>query len=102
MKISKIQEYDRRWKDIVFFRNDGQQAENAVYWAEDIHTGEIVFYELLGVSGAGGVPCFTLNKKNVYKRLLIIRVFPYTLEEKCAASGTLDEQTEYEIAGGNS
>ncbi|MGP1530337.1 MAG: hypothetical protein ACTTI3_08420 [Treponema sp.] len=101
MKNGRLRTHDGRWKDIIFFGSDGQKAENAIYYAEDAHTGEVVFYELLGMSGIDGIPYLKLNGKNVYRRLLIRRVFPYMLKEKCTAAGNLDEETEYETVEGS-
>ena len=61
-------------KEVLFVRPDGTFAENAGFCGYDRETGEAVFYEILDcvnpiIDSGGG------EKKKLYKRLLIQRVY---------------------------
>lgn len=67
--------------EVVYFRPDGTRATNAIVNRES-EDGEMIFMEIIGYSGDGGVkPKLLLNGKEPYKRIYIQRVFPYVKVE---------------------
>ncbi|UTC62574.1 hypothetical protein E4O05_01270 [Treponema sp. OMZ 787] len=93
----KLQGYNGEWGGVVFFAADGSKAGKGVVWAEDAATGKIYFYEILGQSGIGGIPYLKVEDKDVYRRLLIRRVFPCLPKDRYSDTGFLDEKTEYQM-----
>ena len=68
--------------DIKFVHADGTLATNAVASVGvDEETGEVIFYELLGQTGIGDIPYLSVNGKNVYRRVMIQRVYPVLNED---------------------
>lgn len=61
--------------NMVFLRPTGEETTGPVGQGGIDKNGEIVFFELIGK-----LDCPKRNNKNLYKRILIQRVFPYVKE----------------------
>lgn len=60
---------------IIYIDDDGNKVSNPVSQIGETEDGELCFYELCGYSNDAPKGLF-IDDKEVYKRLLIRRVFP--------------------------
>ncbi len=77
MKQFKILQKGDLQEDIVFFTADGREATNAVGTMGEDKNGNLMFFELLGQSSIGDIPCLQAKGKEKYRRLMIQRVYPH-------------------------
>lgn len=75
-----------------FVRPDGSPVRNAVQGGATDQDGNPVFFEILGMSKLNGVPPLKRGGKEVYKRVLIQRVFPVV--DESFVSGLESKGTE--------
>ena len=68
--------------EIVFFRSDGTPAVNSIASHGTDKDGNVMFFEIVGQTEGGGIPCAEINSKRVYRRIIIRRVFPYLAQEQ--------------------
>ncbi len=62
---------------IIYLKKNGKVVKNTVFRNYDKNTGEVIFYELIGLNGDGEIKHqLLLNGKKCYRRLFIQRVFP--------------------------
>lgn len=61
---------------ILYFRPNGERAENTIVESINKNDNEVIFMELLGISTPikGGL---RIKGKETYKRLFVQRVYPF-------------------------
>ncbi|MDO4765193.1 MAG: hypothetical protein Q4A29_03965 [Eubacteriales bacterium] len=79
--IRKGAERISKQEKVIFCNAKGEVTQNAIYSNYDRERKEMVYYEILGQSGIDGIPYLTMKGKQLYRRILIQRVFPVKIEE---------------------
>lgn len=73
--------------NVNFMRPDGSNTGNGVGCVVNSTTGEMMFFEILGMSSLGGIPSVRICGEEKYKRLMIRRCYPVLNSEELSNLG---------------